>query len=79
MIGFLVFYCCFSALFCMSTVDETDYETVRGALMANIFFFILGPIMLPVILGITIGKIYKKYRHEQRISKNIDISPRQLH
>lgn len=64
MLGFLIFYYCFSALFSMATVDETDYETKAGAAEAAICFFILGPIVLPVILGVTIGKIYKKYRHE---------------
>lgn len=64
MIGFLIFYYCFSAVFSMSTVDETDYKTKGGAYAAAIVFFVLGPIMLPVILGVTIGKIYKKYRYE---------------
>ena len=64
MLGFLIFYYCFSAVFSMSTVDETDYRTKEGAYIAYIAFFVLGPIMLPVILGVTISKIYKKYRYE---------------
>lgn len=64
MLGFLIFYYCFSAVFSMSTVDETDYKTKRGAYAVAIVFYVLGPIMLPVILGATIGKIYKKYRYE---------------
>lgn len=60
MLGFLIFYYCFSAVFCASTVDETDYMTKGGAYAAVITFFVLGPIMLPVILGVAIGKIYKK-------------------
>ena len=61
MLGFLIFYYCFSALFCASTVDETDYETKVGASAAAIFFFIWGPIAFPVILGKVVCKIYKQY------------------
>lgn len=64
MLGFLIFYYCFSALFSMATVDETDYATKAGTVAAAIFFFILGPIVFPVILGVVIGKIYEKYRYE---------------
>lgn len=61
MLGFLIFYYCFSALFSMATVDETDYATKAGAIAAAIFFFICGPIAFPVILGNAVCRIYKKY------------------
>lgn len=60
MLGFLIFYYFFSAVFSMSTVDETEYMTKGGFYAAAIAYFVLGPIMLPVILGVTIGEIYKK-------------------
>lgn len=56
MIGLLIFYCCFSALFCLATVEETDYATKRGFTMALIFSFIFGPALLPVILGDTLRR-----------------------
>ena len=56
MIGLLIFYCCFSMLFCASTVKETDYETKEGAIAAGILLFILGPIAFPVILGYGFSK-----------------------
>ena len=56
MIGLLIFYCCFSSLFCTSTVKETDYETKGGAVAASILCFILGPIAFPVILGYGFSK-----------------------
>lgn len=61
MLGFLIFYYCFSALFSMATVDETDYETKVGAVAAAIFLFICGPIVFPTILGELVWKIYKRY------------------
>ena len=61
MLGFFIFYYCFSALFSMATVDETDYATKAGAAEAAICFFILGPIMLPVILGVMLKQMTKKY------------------
>lgn len=61
MLGFLIFYYCFSALFCASTVDETDYATKAGAAEAAICFFILGPIVFPVILGVMLKQMTKKY------------------
>lgn len=61
MLGFLIFYYCFSALFSMATVDETDYATKAGAVVAAIFLFIWGPIAFPVILGVMIKQMTKKY------------------
>lgn len=61
MLGFLIFYYCFSALFSMATVDETDYETKAGAVAAAIFFFVWGPIAFPVILGEMLKQMTKKY------------------
>lgn len=51
MSGLLIFYCCFSMLFSVATVKETDYATKRGFIAALILFFIFGPILLPTILG----------------------------
>ena len=49
--GLLIFYCCFSMLFSVATVKETDYATKRGFIMALIFFFLFGPVLLPIIFG----------------------------
>ena len=51
MIGLLIFYCWFSMLFSLATVKETDYATKGGFIMALIFFFLFGPVLLPIILG----------------------------
>ena len=61
MIGFLIFYYCFSGLFCLATVDETEYKTKSGAIAAAVIFFIFGCFFFPVILGITANKITKNY------------------
>lgn len=61
MLGFLIFYYCFSGLFCMATVDETEYKTKSGATAAAVFFFIFGFIYFPIILGIAANKMIKNY------------------
>ena len=56
MSGLLIFYCCFSMLFSVATVKETDYTTKRGFIAAKILFFVFGPILLPTILGDAFSK-----------------------
>ena len=59
--GFLIFYCLFSMLFCVATVDETNYPTIRDMCHAIIFHIFLGPLLMPVILGDAIMKIKRNY------------------
>lgn len=60
MITFLIIYYCFSSLFSIGTVDETEYETNAGAIMAVIVSAIIGPILFPVMLGILVKKWIKQ-------------------
>lgn len=59
MIGLLIFYCYFSALFCLAALKEVNYATKLGFIMGSIFSFILGPILFPIVLGDTLRKKLK--------------------
>ena len=55
MLGFLIFYYCFSVLFMIGNID---FYYINSAVIA---ILILAPIAMPVTLGYAVCKIYKKY------------------
>lgn len=62
MLGFLIFYYCFSSLFCIGILDDTVYETKRGRIMAIITYAFMGPFLFPVALGVIVKQqMTKKY------------------
>ena len=52
----MICYCIFSYLVILGTlIDDTNIE------IQSILFLILAPITFPVILGIMLNRIYKRY------------------
>jgi hypothetical protein len=61
MLGFLVFYYCFSVLFMIGNIDFDYINGLWDGISAVIAILILAPIAMPVTLGYAVCKIYKKY------------------
>ena len=61
MIGFLIFYYCFSVLFMIGYVDFDDIDGIWFGIFAVICMLISAPIMMPLNIGDAVGKIYRKH------------------
>lgn len=61
MLGFLIFYYCFSVLFMIGYVELNELDGVWFGIAAVICMLIFAPIVMPVNLGDAICKICKRY------------------
>lgn len=59
MLGFLIFYYCFSVLFMIGYVDFGGLNNIWFGIAAVICMLIFAPIIMPVNLGVTVYKIYR--------------------
>lgn len=61
MLGFLIFYYCFSVLYIIGYTDFDDIDGIWISILAVITILVLAPILLPVNLGDAVCKIYRRY------------------
>lgn len=59
MIGFLIFYYCFSVLFMLGYVEFDEIDGVLVGILAVVCLLIFAPIVMPLNLGDAVGKICK--------------------
>lgn len=62
MLGFLIFYYCFSMLFMIGYVEFDELDGILLSIAAVICLLICAPIIFPFNLGDAVGRIYHK-RH----------------
>ena len=61
MLGFLIFYYCFSVLFMIGYVEFDELDGILVGILAVITILMFAPIMVPINIGDAMCKIYKKY------------------
>lgn len=61
MLGFFIFYYCFSVLFMVGIIDFDYVNGLWDGISAVIAILIFAPIAMPVTLGYAVCKIYKKH------------------
>lgn len=61
MLGFLIFYYCFSVLFMIGYVEFENSDPIGYRIVAVICMLILAPFAMPVNLGDIASKIYRRY------------------
>ena len=59
MLGFLIFYYCFSVLFMIGYVDFDELDGFWCCVLGIAALFIFAPLVFPFNLGAVIGKIDK--------------------
>lgn len=61
MLGFLIFYYCFSVLFMIGYVEFDELDDISVVILAIITILMFAPIMVPINLGDAMCKIYRRH------------------
>lgn len=61
MLGFLIFYYCFSILFMIGYVEFDELDDIWVVILAVEAILIFAPIMMPVNLGDAVSIIYRRH------------------